>query len=173
MVSNPAAGHQGCRPPSCCGSGRHAAISSARESRLQQSKCFWRRPHRGERQHPRPQHPQMGAYLGVPNIAVFYCDLGSFDCKASNPQTVIDIVMRKVDKLSKGIILIHDFHKHTAEALPELLKLLKAGGFKVVAMKAKAPVQVIAKYEEDVVKELKLPTVSARPVSSVVQTISE
>jgi malate/lactate dehydrogenase len=86
---------------------------------------------------------------------------------------VIDTVMRKVDKLGKGIILMHDFHKHTAEALPELLKRLKAGGYKVVAMKAKAPAQVLAQYEEEVVKELKLPTVSSRPVSSVVQTISE
>ena len=30
--------------------------------------------------------------------------------------------MKKLDKLGKGIILMHDFHKHTAEALPELLK---------------------------------------------------
>ena len=60
-----------------------------------------------------------------------------------------------------------------AEALPEILKKLKAGGYKVVAMRAKAPVQTIAQYDEDIVKDLKLPTVSSRPVSSVVQTISE
>jgi peptidoglycan/xylan/chitin deacetylase (PgdA/CDA1 family) len=59
------------------------------------------------------------------------------------------------------------------EALPELLKKLKAGGYKVVAMRAKTPVQTLAQYDEDIVKELKLPTVSSRPVSSVVQTISE
>jgi hypothetical protein len=40
-------------------------------------------------------------------------------------------------------------------------------------MKAKAPVQTIAKYDEEVLKDAKLPTVSSRPVSSVVQTISE
>jgi peptidoglycan/xylan/chitin deacetylase (PgdA/CDA1 family) len=123
---------------------------------------------------PALQHPpEMVTYLGERNIAMFSCDLDSFDFKASKPQVVIDTVMRKVDKLGKGIILMHDFHKHTAEALPELLKRLKAGGYKVVAMKAKAPAQVLAQYEEEVVKELKLPTVSSRPVSSVVQTISE
>jgi peptidoglycan/xylan/chitin deacetylase (PgdA/CDA1 family) len=123
---------------------------------------------------PALQHPpEMVTYLGERNIAMFSCDLDSFDFKASKPQVVIDNVMRKVDKLGKGIVLMHDFHKHTAEALPELLKRLKAGGYKVVAMKAKAPVQVIAKYEEDVVKDLKLPTVSSRPVSSVVTTVSE
>ena len=81
--------------------------------------------------------------------------------------------MRKVEKNGKGIILMHDFQKHTAEALPELLKKLKAGGYKVVAMRAKAPVETIAQYDEEIVKDLKLPTVSSRPVSSVVQTISE
>src|SRR5437899_12512390 len=123
---------------------------------------------------PAQQHPpEMVTYLGERNIAMFSCDLDSFDFKASKAQVVIDNVMRKVDKLGKGIVLMHDFHKHTGEALPELLKRLKAGGYKVVAMKAKVPVQVIAKYEEEVVKDLKLPTVSSRPVSSVVTTVSE
>jgi hypothetical protein len=115
----------------------------------------------------------MVTYLGERNIAMFSCDLDSFDFKARNAQAVIDVTMKKLDKLGKGIILMHDFHKHTAEALPELLKKLKAGGYKVVAMRAKAPVQTIARYDEEVLKDAKLPTVSSRPVSSVVQTISE
>ena len=123
---------------------------------------------------PALQHPpEMVTYLGSRNIAIFSCDLDSFDFKASKPQTVIDNVMRKVEKLGKGIILMHDFQKHTAEALPELLHKLKAGGFKVVKMIAKAPVQTIAQYDEELLKDAKLPTVSSRPVSSVVQTISE
>ena len=58
--------------------------------------------------------------------------------------------MKKLDKLGKGIILMHDFHKHTAEALPELLRKLKAGGYKVVAMRAKDPVQTLAQYDDAV-----------------------
>src|SRR3954452_5072008 len=123
---------------------------------------------------PALQHPpEMVTYLGTRNVGIFSCDLDSFDFKASKPQTVIDTVMKKVDKLGKGIILMHDFQKHTAEALPELLKRLKAGGYKVVAMRAKTPVQTLPQYDEDLLKEAKLPTVSSRPVSSVVQTISE
>src|SRR5258705_6511542 len=123
---------------------------------------------------PALQHPpEMVTYLGSRNIAIFSCDLDSFDFKASKPQTVIDTVMRKVDKLGKGIILMHDFQKHTGEALPELLKKLKAGGYKVAAMRANAPAEKPARYDDDIVKDLKLPTVSSRPVSSVVQTISE
>jgi peptidoglycan/xylan/chitin deacetylase (PgdA/CDA1 family) len=123
---------------------------------------------------PALQHPpEMVTYLGTRNIAMFSCDLDSFDFKARNPQQVIDVTMKKLDKLGKGIILMHDFHKHTAEALPALLRKLKAGGYKVVQMKAKAPVETIAQYDEEVLKDAKLPTVSSRPVSSVVQTISE
>jgi peptidoglycan/xylan/chitin deacetylase (PgdA/CDA1 family) len=123
---------------------------------------------------PALQHPpEMVTYLGNRNIAIFSCDLDSFDFKASKPQTVVDTVMRKLDKLGKGIILMHDFQKHTAEALPELLNRLKAGGYKVVKMIPKAPVQTIAEYDESILKDVKLPTVSSRPVSSVVQTIAE
>ena len=123
---------------------------------------------------PALQHPpEMVTYLGTRNIAMFSCDLDSFDFKARNAQQVIDVTMKKLDKQGKGIILMHDFHKHTAEALPALLRKLKEGGYKVVQMKAKAPVQTLPQYDEEVLKDAKLPTVSSRPVSSVVQTISE
>src|SRR5256885_1410922 len=123
---------------------------------------------------PALQHPpEMVTYLGTRNIAMFSCDLDSFDFKARNAKQVIDVTMKKLNKLGKGIILMHDFHKHTAEALPELLHRLKAGGYKVVKMIAKTPVETIAKYDDELLKDTKLPTVSSRPVSSVVQTISE
>jgi peptidoglycan/xylan/chitin deacetylase (PgdA/CDA1 family) len=123
---------------------------------------------------PALQHPpEMVTYLGERNIAMFSCDLDSFDFKANKPEQVIDTVMRKLDKLGKGIVLMHDFHKHTAEALPALLRKLKDGGYKVVKMTAKAPVQTIAEFDEAIIKDAKLPTVSSRPVNSVVQTISE
>ena len=38
-------------------------------------------------------------------------------------------------------------------------------------MKAKAPVQTLAEYDAEVVKDAELPTISSRPVSSVVQTV--
>ena len=121
---------------------------------------------------PQLQHPPaMVTYLGTRDIAMFSCDLDSFDFKASKPEKIVETVMTKVNKLGKGIILMHDFQKHTAEALPTLLNRLKAGGYKVVQMKAKMPVQTIAEYDAEVVKDAKLPTISARPVSSVVQTV--
>jgi peptidoglycan/xylan/chitin deacetylase (PgdA/CDA1 family) len=121
---------------------------------------------------PQLQHPPaMVTYLGTRDIAMFSCDLDSFDFKASTPDKIVETVMTKVNKLGKGIILMHDFQKHTAEALPTLLGRLKAGGYKVVQMKAKAPLQTLAQYDAEVVKDAKLPTISSRPVSSVVQTV--
>jgi peptidoglycan-N-acetylglucosamine deacetylase len=57
--------------------------------------------------------------------------------------------------------------------LPTLLRRLKAGGYKVVQMKAKAPLETLAEYDEGLVKDMKVPVASTRPVSSVVQTVSE
>jgi peptidoglycan/xylan/chitin deacetylase (PgdA/CDA1 family) len=123
---------------------------------------------------PELQHnPAAMTYLGTRNIAMFSADLDSFDFRAKNPEQVINTVMTKLDKQGKGIILMHDFQKHTAEAMPELLRRLKAGGYKIVFMKPKAPMQTLAEYDEAFAKDMKLPAASARPVSSIVQTVSQ
>ncbi|MGZ5927564.1 MAG: polysaccharide deacetylase family protein, partial [Rhizomicrobium sp.] len=123
---------------------------------------------------PELQHgPAAVAYLQSRNVALFSCDLDSFDFRAKNPEQIINTVMTKLDKQGKGIILMHDFQKHTAEALPTLLRRLKAGGYKVVQMKAKAPLQTLPEYDDALAKDMKLPVASARAVGSVVQTVSQ
>jgi peptidoglycan/xylan/chitin deacetylase (PgdA/CDA1 family) len=123
---------------------------------------------------PQLQHrPDAMTYLGSRNVAVFSCDLDSFDFRAKDATQIINTVMTKVDKQGKGIILMHDFQRHTAEALPMLLRRLKAGGYKVVQMKARAPLQTLPEYDEALVKDIKLPVASTRPVGGVVQTISQ
>jgi peptidoglycan/xylan/chitin deacetylase (PgdA/CDA1 family) len=117
--------------------------------------------------------PEMVTYLGTRNIAIFSCDLDSFDFKARNAKQVEDVIFKKLDKQGKGIILMHDFHKHTAEALPAILRRLKTEGYKVVAMRAKAPVVSLPQYDEAILKEDKLQTVSQRPVSSVVTDVTQ
>ena len=123
---------------------------------------------------PELQHgPAAMAYLGSRNVAIFSCDADSFDFRAKDAAQIINTVMTKMDKLGKGIILMHDFQKHTAEALPALLRRLKAGGYKIVLMKAKTPFQTLPEYDEAMVKDMKLPATSLRPVNSVVQTVSQ
>jgi peptidoglycan/xylan/chitin deacetylase (PgdA/CDA1 family) len=115
--------------------------------------------------------PEDVTYLGQRNIAIFSTDMDSFDFKIRKPDQVISSVLTKLKKHGKGIVLMHDFQRATADAAPELLKQLKANGYKVVFMKSKEPVQTIASYDEMIVKDLKLPTVTSRPTSDVVRTI--
>jgi peptidoglycan/xylan/chitin deacetylase (PgdA/CDA1 family) len=123
---------------------------------------------------PELQHgPAAMAYLGSRNIAMFSCDLDSFDFRAKNAEQIITTVMTKLDRQGKGIILMHDFQKHTAEALPTLLRRLKAGGYKMVLMKAKTPMQTLPEYDEAMIRDTKLPVASTRPVSTVVQTVAQ
>jgi peptidoglycan/xylan/chitin deacetylase (PgdA/CDA1 family) len=117
--------------------------------------------------------PEMVTYLGERNIAIFSTDMDSLDFKIRKPDQVIASVLAKLKKNGKGIVLMHDFQRATAEAAPELLRQLKANGYKVVFLKAKAPLATIASYDEMILKDVKLPTLSAHPTSNVVRTIVE
>src|SRR6201995_2090531 len=123
---------------------------------------------------PALQHPpEMVTYLGERNIAIFSCDVDSFDFKYHDPKKVMNLIFKGLEKKGKGIILMHDFHKETAALLPEILTRLKTEGYKVVAMRSKAPVQSLPQYDEALAKDPKLPTVSNRPLSSVVTEVSQ
>jgi peptidoglycan/xylan/chitin deacetylase (PgdA/CDA1 family) len=117
--------------------------------------------------------PELVKYLGERNIAIFSTDFDSFDFTMRRPEQVIKWVMEKLKKHGKGIVLMHDFQHATAEALPELLRQMKAGGYKIVQMKARDPVVSLAQYEDMVRKTEKLPMTNVRPTSSVVKTIGE
>jgi peptidoglycan/xylan/chitin deacetylase (PgdA/CDA1 family) len=115
--------------------------------------------------------PEMVKYLGERNIGIFSTDMDSFDFKIHKPEQVIKSVMTKLAKHGKGIILMHDFQHGTSEALPELLKQLKAGGFKVVQVVGKTPIEPLPEYKEAVLKEMGGGLAEARPMSTVIETI--
>jgi peptidoglycan/xylan/chitin deacetylase (PgdA/CDA1 family) len=117
--------------------------------------------------------PEMLTYLGQRNIASFSCDIDSFDFKIKKPDVLIKSLIAKLNKNGKGIVLMHDFQKVTATALPEILNQLRANGFKIVHMVPKDQVATLPQFDEVVLKDQKLPTVSQRPTSAVVRTISE
>ena len=83
-------------------------------------------------------------YLHSRNIGQFAIDVDSLDWRFHNPKDVIRKVMGGLKSRGRGIILMHDIHKSTADALPELLAQIKAAGFKVVQLKPKSQVQLIA-----------------------------
>jgi hypothetical protein len=53
----------------------------------------------------------------------------------------------------QGIILMHDLHKWTAAALPNLLTQLKAGGYKVVHVRAKDTLATLPDYDAAIATE--------------------
>ena len=120
-------------------------------------------------QHP----PQLLEYLGQRNIAIFSTDIDSRDFKLHKPDQLIKSVMSQLEKRGKGIILMHDFKKNTAETLPELLRQLKAAGYKVVHMVPKQQLTTLPKYDEMVTHQDKLSSNNTRPENSVVRTIGE
>ena len=115
--------------------------------------------------------PDMVKYLGERNIGIFSTDMDSFDFKIHKPEQVIKSVMTKLAKHGKGIILMHDFQRGTSEAVPELFKQLKAGGYKVVQVVGKTPIEPLPEYTQIVLKEMGGGLDEARPMSSVIQTI--
>ena len=123
---------------------------------------------------PALQHPpQLLSYLAERNIGSFSTDIDSRDFKLHKPEDVIKSVMSQLEKHGKGIILIHDFKHHTAEAIPELIRQLKAGGYKMVHMVPKGEVTTVPKYDEMLSHEDKLSSNNTRPESSVIRTIGE
>jgi peptidoglycan/xylan/chitin deacetylase (PgdA/CDA1 family) len=123
---------------------------------------------------PALQHPpDLLAYMSERNIAVFSADFDSRDFKMRKPEEVIKSVMTKLEKNGKGIILMHDFRRATAEALPELLRQMKAGGYKVVHLVPHQMVTTLPKYDEMVSQKDKLSANNTRPEGSVLHTIGE
>ena len=76
-------------------------------------------------------------------------DFDSRDFKMRKPEDVIKSVMNQLEKHGKGIILMHDFRPHTAKAMPELLRQMKAGGYKVVHMVPKGISDQVPKYRRN------------------------
>lgn len=113
------------------------------------------------------------AHLASRNIAMFSTDVDSFDFKRQTAEKLVETIMKKLEKNGKGIILMHDIQPHTAKAMPALLAALKAGGYKVVQMKAKEELKTLAEYDKMIEKDVKgLPAAgSERPMSSVVRTV--
>ncbi|MGB9401562.1 MAG: polysaccharide deacetylase family protein [Pseudolabrys sp.] len=115
--------------------------------------------------------PELVKYLGERNVGIFSTDMDSFDFKMRKPEQVVTSVMTKLEKHGKGIILMHDFQQATAKAAPDLLQKLKDGGYKVVQVVGKTPVEPKKEYVDMVLKEMGGGLEAARPMSSVIKTL--
>ncbi|MFA5951200.1 MAG: polysaccharide deacetylase family protein [Hyphomicrobium sp.] len=117
--------------------------------------------------------PSALTHLASRNIAVFSTDIDSFDFKPQTSENLVKSIMAKLEKKGKGILLMHDIQKHTAQALPALLDAMKEKGYKIVQVKPKEEVKTLAEYDTLIEKDVKgLPAAGAeRPVSSIIRTV--
>jgi peptidoglycan/xylan/chitin deacetylase (PgdA/CDA1 family) len=116
--------------------------------------------------------PEILKYLAARNIAIMSTDWDTFDFKLRRPEQVLHSVQERLTKHGKGIILMHDFQHATSEAVPEILAWLKKNNFKIVQMVAKKPIEPLPEYKKMVIKEMGGGVEAARPMSSVIKTIS-
>ncbi len=119
--------------------------------------------------------PETLAYLQKRNVAMFSTDIDSFDFKFRNAEHTVKAVIERLEKNGKGIVLMHDIQPSTAKAVPTLLAELKKHGFKVVQMKAKAPLATLPEFDAAIevnVKGLSAPG-NERPLNSVVRTVTD
>lgn len=75
---------------------------------------------------------EVESYLQSRGIATFSADVVADDWKHINASEVVRRAVTRLDERGKGILLLHDIQPATALALPELLRELKAKGYRVV-----------------------------------------
>jgi peptidoglycan/xylan/chitin deacetylase (PgdA/CDA1 family) len=72
------------------------------------------------------------AWLKARGVAVFGADLWASDWIPMTPDAELDLLMGRLRGAGRGIILLHDIKRQTADMLPRFLSALKAEGFHVV-----------------------------------------
>ena len=85
--------------------------------------------------------PGLLAHLESRDIATFTVDVVSNDSYIQDPSRLIERTLRQLEIEHGGIMLFHDIKPQTARALPTILAELKARGYRIVHMRAKAPVK--------------------------------
>jgi hypothetical protein len=75
---------------------------------------------------------EVEAYLHSRHLMTWSADLVADDWRHINASEVVRRAMARLDEKGKGILLLHDIQPATALALPELLRQLKAKGYRIV-----------------------------------------
>ena len=93
-------------------------------------------------------------YVRGRHIASFAIDVDSRDFEIRDADLVNERVLKDLAARGRGIILLHDIHASTAKAVPALLAELKARGYRVVHLKARAGAETLADYDAAVREEV-------------------
>jgi peptidoglycan/xylan/chitin deacetylase (PgdA/CDA1 family) len=66
------------------------------------------------------------------HIVVFGADVWASDWNEMTPQYELDLILRRIDRIGRGIVLLHDSKARTARMLPLFLRELKRRGYRIV-----------------------------------------
>ncbi|MDX2259771.1 MAG: polysaccharide deacetylase family protein [Hyphomicrobiaceae bacterium] len=89
----------------------------------------------------RDSGPLLG-YLQTRGIGAFTVDVVSDDSFIDSVDELVRVTIARTVEKKGGILLFHDIKPATAKALPRILDELKARGFRVVHLRASAPLAV-------------------------------
>lgn len=73
------------------------------------------------------------------NIGIFSADVVGNDWTGISADAIRQNVLRRLKQHNGGIVMLHDIKKATVSMLPELLKDIKAAGYRIVAIVPEQP----------------------------------
>jgi peptidoglycan-N-acetylglucosamine deacetylase len=82
--------------------------------------------------------PALLAYLQSRDIVVFGADVWASDWNPMVPEQELHLILGRIDRVGRGIVLLHDTKAETARMLPAFLRELKRRGYRIVHVVAAA-----------------------------------
>lgn len=107
----------------------------------------------------------LGEFLKNNGLAEFFWSVDSEDWRLTlSNDEVLNRTLAQLEKDQRGIILMHDIHRRTAEILPELLRRLSDRGFSIVVLRS---ADSLARTQHPLIRGegLVMPVVTETPVS--------
>lgn len=85
------------------------------------------------------QTRELSGWLKGMNVGIFGADFWGSDWTKITAAELVRQTVSRAEAAGGGVMLLHDIHRHTADALPTILAELKARGFTVVHIVPKPP----------------------------------
>ena len=107
-------------------------------------------------------------YLGRRDVAVVGIDVDSFDTRTLSSARIADNIMQGLARHGRGVVLMHDLKVGTAKALPEILRRLRQGGYRLVHLRARSSVITQAASDASIVEltaKRAKPSIKTTPVA--------
>jgi peptidoglycan/xylan/chitin deacetylase (PgdA/CDA1 family) len=75
---------------------------------------------------------EIEAFAASKGLQLWSADFPADDWRDVSANHVYDLAMQRLERKGKGILLLHDIQPRTVEALPRILKEMKARGYRIV-----------------------------------------